>query len=151
MGFNYLGAFHVPVLSHCHFLFLFSISVCFLTNHCRVVLFSSTSTAVSMGVIMSGTDPNPTIVGSHSRSVVPPRMATIMGDRDRNTTILLVLTIALIVAPGIITLARDCHNNVSSVCTTVLVSRDIMYDVVVDVVVVDVVVDDCCCCSCCCS
>ena len=94
----------------------------------RVVLSNSMSTAWSMGWIIMGMDAKPVAVGNHF-CIHTGNIA--MTGNDFRTANRLALTIKLMVAPGIMTLANDCHSNTSNVARTVSCRA--------------------CCCCCCCS
>jgi hypothetical protein len=65
------------------------------------------STLPSIGWIMSGTEPNPTAVGSHVDTIAGNTMGLLLtANREART-------IVFIIAPGIATLANDCQIRVS--------------------------------------
>ena len=66
-----------------------------------------------MGWIMRGMEARPVAVGNHSWT--NPGNSS----GDRRTAARVALTRRLMVAPGIMTLAKDCHTNVSEVARTV--------------------------------
>ena len=76
------------------------------------------STAPSIGCIISGTEHSPAAVGSHFET------AEDSASGDRATAKRDARTIALIVAPGIATDARDCQRSASNEAAAARVSRD---------------------------
>jgi hypothetical protein len=69
------------------------------------------STAWSIGEIMSGTEASPAAVGNHLvNAPVKTTGDLVTANRDA-------FTIIFIVAPGIVTLASDCHISVSTADT----------------------------------
>mmetsp|Transcript_17703 Transcript_17703/g.22508 ORF Transcript_17703/g.22508 Transcript_17703/m.22508 type:complete len:85 (+) Transcript_17703:140-394(+) len=84
-----------------------------------------------MGCMINGIEPSPTLVGSHFDKIT----GNVIGLRE--TARRDALTSIFIIAPGIMTLANDCHTSVSKVAATIACCCLLGFE--------GVVVEDCCC------